>query len=206
MAKRSNAVRTPPGSVRIIAGAWRGRRIPIAPDTTVRPTPDRVRETLFNWLQDSIPGARCLDLFAGTGVLGFEALSRGAAEVWFVEQERPLFAALEAQAATFGVRPRLVRQDAAAFLRGTQPQQFDVVFLDPPYALPIEPLLALLPPWLAPGALIYVERPRTPGLGPLAALEWQKQSHAGAVEYGLLRLAAAEGYNADMPPMSEASA
>ena len=74
--------------MRIIAGEWRGRRIAIAPDTAVRPTPDRVRETLFNWLREAIVGARCLDLYAGTGALGFEALSRGAAEAWFVEQDR----------------------------------------------------------------------------------------------------------------------
>src|SRR5262249_47552686 len=78
MAKRSNARRELPGSVRIIAGEWRGRRVPIAPGTEVRPTPDRVRETLFNWLMHTIAGAKCLDLYAGTGALGFEALSRGA--------------------------------------------------------------------------------------------------------------------------------
>jgi 16S rRNA (guanine966-N2)-methyltransferase len=175
--------------VRIIAGDWRGRRIPIAAGTTVRPTPDRVRETLFNWLRETIVGARCLDLFAGTGALGLEALSRGAAEAWFVEQDQALVAALEAQAAKLGVRPRVLRQDGAKFLQGSAAMRFDVVFLDPPYALPVEPLLALLPPWLAPGALVYVERPRTPGLPAIAGAEWRKRSHAGAIEYGLLQFA-----------------
>ena len=149
MAKRSNARRTPPGSVRIIAGEWRGRRVPIAAGTEVRPTPDRVRETLFNWLMETIAGASCLDLYAGTGALGFEALSRGAAQAWFVEQDPVLCAALTAQAEVFDVRPRIVRQDAASLLRGRPPARFDVVFLDPPYALPVEPLLELMPAWLA---------------------------------------------------------
>jgi len=189
MPTRSNARRVPPGSIRIIAGEWRGRRVPIAPNTAVRPTPDRVRETLFNWLQAEIVGARVLDLYAGTGALGFESLSRGAAEAWFVEQDPALVAALGLQAETFGVRPRIVRQDAASLLRGRAPQRFDVVFLDPPYALQVEPLLELLPPWLAERAVVYVERPRPPGLPDPPAAEWLKRSHAGSVEYGLLHFA-----------------
>jgi 16S rRNA (guanine966-N2)-methyltransferase len=190
MAKRSNAGRLQPGSVRVIAGEWRGRRIPIATATPVRPTPDRVRETLFNWLRERLPGAACLDLFAGTGVLGFEALSRGAREVWFVEHDPALVAALKSQAAAFGVEPRVLRQDVASLLRGTPPLRFDVVFLDPPYAMPVEPLLELLPPWLAPGALVYVERPRTPGLPQVPVAEWWREARAGTVAYGLLRFAA----------------
>jgi 16S rRNA (guanine966-N2)-methyltransferase len=186
MVKR-NAARGQPGSVRIIAGEWRGRRIPIVPGTIVRPTPDRVRETLFNWLQEPIVGARCLDLFAGTGALGFESLSRGAAEVWFVEKDVTLAAALAAQAETFRAQPRIVRQDVEAFLRGPSTPRFDVVFLDPPYAMPIEPLLTALAPWLADGALVYVERPREQGLPAPAGAEWVKRGRAGAVEYGLLR-------------------
>jgi 16S rRNA (guanine966-N2)-methyltransferase len=189
MAKRGNARRAPQGSVRIIAGDWRGRRMPVAEGTAVRPTPDRVRETLFNWLRDEVAGARCLDLYAGTGALGFEAMSRGAAEAWFVEQDAALVAALGAQAEIFGVEPRIIRQDSASLLRAHAPQPFDLVFLDPPYALPVEPLLALLPPWLSERGLVYVERPRTPGLPDVEAGTWQKRSHAGAVEYGLFRFA-----------------
>lgn len=191
MARRSNAGARLPGSVRIIAGEWRGRRIPIAEGTSVRPTPDRVRETVFNWLREALAGARCLDLYAGTGVLGFESLSRGAAEVWFVEQDRALVEALNAQAAKFGVRPRVLRQDVSALLRGPATAQFDIAFLDPPYALPVEPLLALLPSWMAPGGLVYVERPRAVGLPEIAGATWRRRSHAGAVEYGLLELPAA---------------
>ena len=98
MATRKNS-----NSVRIIAGDWRGRRIPIPDGTRVRPTPDRVRETLFNWLNAVIPGARCLDLFAGTGVLGLEALSREAGEVWFVETDSSLIDSLRTQIARFEV-------------------------------------------------------------------------------------------------------
>jgi 16S rRNA (guanine966-N2)-methyltransferase len=191
MARRSNAGRHQPGSVRIIAGEWRGRRIPIAEGTPVRPTPDRVRETVFNWLREAVPGARCLDLYAGTGALGFECLSRGSAEVWFVEKDADLVAALNAQATTFGVQPRVLRQDAAALLRSPVTARFDVVFLDPPYTLPVEPLLELLPSWLTPDALVYVERPRSPGLPTIAGASWWRRSHAGAVEYGLLRFAPA---------------
>jgi len=175
------------GRIRIIAGEWRGRLIEIPDGTVVRPTPDRVRETVFNWLRESLVGARCLDLFAGTGALGFEALSRGAAEAWLVEQDAQLVDALRATAGKLGATPRIVRRDALAFLREPPAARFDVVFLDPPYAAPLEPLLGLLPPWLAPRALTYVERPRSEGLPAVAAAQWAKQSYAGAVEYGLLR-------------------
>lgn len=189
MAKRSNVATKSRGSVRIIGGEWRSRRVVIAEGTAVRPTPDRVRETLFNWLRDRIGGARCLDLFAGTGALGFEALSRGAAHVTFVERDPKLVAALNAQAETFGVRPRVVRQEAESFLHGVVGARFDVAFLDPPYELPVEPLLRLLPPWLVPRGVVYVERPREQGLPELDGGTWIKRSHAGAVEYGLLELA-----------------
>jgi 16S rRNA (guanine966-N2)-methyltransferase len=191
MAKRSNVSRAP-GTVRVIAGEWRGRRIAIPEGTSVRPTPDRVRETLFNWLRDVIEGARCLDLFAGTGVLGYEALSRGAAEAWFVEQDAKLVAALQQSAASFGVKPQIVRRDVLAFLREAPQRRFDIAFLDPPYAIAVEPYLELLEAWLAPRALVYVERPRETGLPAVAGGEWCKRAHAGAVEYGLLARAATE--------------
>jgi 16S rRNA (guanine966-N2)-methyltransferase len=175
------------GRVRIIAGEWRGRRISIPDGTSVRPTPDRVRETLFNWLHGLLAGARCLDLYAGTGVLGFEALSRGAAEAWLVERDAALVAALQATAAELGAAPKIIHRDALAFLREPAEARFDVVFLDPPYSQPLEPLLELLPRWLAPHAAVYVERPRSAGLPSVSGAEWLKQSYAGAVEYGLLR-------------------
>jgi 16S rRNA (guanine966-N2)-methyltransferase len=175
------------GSVRIIAGEWRGRRIKIPDKTSARPTPDRVRETVFNWLRDSLAGARCLDLYAGTGALGFEALSRGAGEAWFVEQEAALVEALKATGVMLGAAPHVVRRDALAFLREPAATRFNVVFLDPPYAQPIEPLLELLPSWLAPQGVVYIERPRSEGLRPVPGAQWFRQSRAGAVEYGLLR-------------------
>jgi 16S rRNA (guanine966-N2)-methyltransferase len=187
---RRNAGRVQ-GSVRIIAGDWRGRRIAIPDGTAVRPTPDRVRETVFNWLRDSLVGARCLDLYAGSGVLGFEALSRGAAEAWLVEQDVALATALDTTARQLGAAPRVIRRDVLAFLREPPAARFDVVFLDPPYAQPLDPLLALLPRWLAPQALVYVERPRSAGLPAVPGAAWLKRSYAGAVDYGLLRFEAA---------------
>jgi 16S rRNA (guanine966-N2)-methyltransferase len=185
MVKRSNAKRAQ-GTLRIVGGEWRGRRILIPEGTAVRPTPDRVRETLFNWLRDMLEGARCIDLFAGTGALGFEALSRGAAEAWLVEQDAKLATRLQETAGALGAGPKIVRRDVLAFLREPPPHLFDVAFLDPPYALAVEPYLELLKPWLAPGALVYVERPRADGLPAIPGGEWVKRSHAGAVEYGLL--------------------
>jgi 16S rRNA (guanine966-N2)-methyltransferase len=198
MAKRSNAKRSavrraPRGSVRIIGGEWRSRRLAIPDGTAVRPTPDRVRETVFNWLRDEIAGARCLDLYAGTGALGFEALSRGAAETVFVERDPVLVEALRAHAAMLGVEPRIVRQDAESFLHGVVAAPFDVVFFDPPYGLAIEPLLDLLPRWLKSTGVAYVERPRTPGLPDVTGGAWRKRGYAGAVEYGLLAFAAPAG-------------
>jgi 16S rRNA (guanine966-N2)-methyltransferase len=175
------------GRIRIIGGEWRGRRIEVPEATAVRPTPDRVRETVFNWLRDSLVGARCLDLFAGTGVLGFEALSLGAAEAWLVEQDAKLVDALRATASKLGATPRIVRRDALAFLREPPAARFDVVFLDPPYAAPLDPFLDALPAWLSSRALVYVERPRSAGLPSVPSAEWVKRSRAGAVEYGLLR-------------------
>src|SRR5688572_18565439 len=137
------------GRIRIIGGEWRGRRIEVPEATAVRPTPDRVRETVFNWLRDSLVGARCLDLFAGTGVLGFEALSLGAAEAWLVERDAKLVDALRATATKLGATPRIVRRDALAFLREPSTTRFEVVFLDPPYAAPLEPFLDVLPAWLS---------------------------------------------------------
>ncbi|NIW23595.1 MAG: 16S rRNA (guanine(966)-N(2))-methyltransferase RsmD [Gammaproteobacteria bacterium] len=183
-------------SVRIIAGQWRGRRLAIPRGTTVRPTPDRVRETAFNWLADSVIGSACLDLFAGTGALGLEALSRGAREVWLVENDAALIRALRSIVEELdAASAKIVQSDAHAMLRKPAAQSFDVVFLDPPYAEPLEPLLAQLGPWLADTACIYVERPYgSDSPEPLeqlsAALPGStlvKQSRAAAVAYGLLR-------------------
>jgi 16S rRNA (guanine966-N2)-methyltransferase len=189
----------PRQSVRIIAGTWRGTRIPIVPGTRVRPTPDRVRETVFNWLSSSIAGARCLDLYAGTGAFGIESLSRGAREAVFVERDSRLVAALREVLRRLGGQGEAVAADAARWLEnrsvadtpatsGTGARAaFDIVFLDPPYDVPIGPLLAALPPWLAPGALVYVERPDSEGLPPAPEpARWRRESRAGQVRYGLI--------------------
>jgi 16S rRNA (guanine966-N2)-methyltransferase len=186
MTRRSNRARSGPGTVRIIGGEWRGRRLEFPASAQLRPTPDRVRETLFNWLAAWLPGARCVDLYAGTGCLGFEALSRGAAEVWLVERDPALVRALQQHAARLGADARIVRDDARRFL-AAPPARFDIVFLDPPYRDAVEPLLDALGAALAPRALVYVERPLPSGLPRVAAAEWVKRSRAGGVEFGLLR-------------------
>ncbi len=189
----------PPGSVRIIAGEWRGRRIEVASGAEIRPTPDRVRETLFNWLAPVLPGMHCLDLYAGTGVLGLEALSRGAAESWFVEQDAEAARTLEtALGRLVGAGPgqghdraRVLRADARCWLAGPVPRGFDLVFLDPPYAADeLGNLCTLLARgWLAPHAWVYLETSRKYALPALPA-GWQlhRQREAGEVRYALARL------------------
>jgi len=123
-----------PGRLRIIGGEWRSRRIPFADFAGVRPTPDRVRETVFNWLQGTIAGARCLDLFAGSGAFGFEARSRGAAEVVLVDQDLRVIQMLQRnidQLQAAHMEP--VWTDAIDYLLRGKQQVFDIVFLDPPY-------------------------------------------------------------------------
>ncbi len=149
---------TKAGEVRIIAGEFRGRRIKVASRPGLRPTPDRVRETLFNWLGQWLEGQKCLDLFAGSGALGFEAASRGAARVVMVENDRAAFSALEAARERIGARAvELVHADALHYLAHSS-DRFDVVFLDPPFrqnALPA--VLERLEPRLAARARVYVE-------------------------------------------------
>ncbi len=183
--------------LRIIGGRWRGRKFRFPP-LDIRPTPDRVRETLFNWLQTRIAGARCLDLYAGSGALGLEALSRGAAAVVFVEQRRAAATALQRllsdwQAAGATVVCGEARQFLAAGRRpaahGTAGAgAFDLVFLDPPYAAGELPAVAaaLSHGWLAAGARIYVERDRH-GAAPALPAGWRelRAGTAGEVEYHL---------------------
>jgi 16S rRNA (guanine966-N2)-methyltransferase len=172
--------------VRIVGGELRGRRIEVPARADVRPTPERVRETLFNWLGQRLDGAVCLDLFAGSGALGFEAASRGAARVVMVEQDRGVLAALHRSRALLGATAvEIVADEALAWLaRGGE--RFDVVFLDPPFrqnALPA--LLAALPPRLQRGARVYVEG----GQPADVAAPWRelKRARAGQVSYQLLQ-------------------
>ncbi|PZO09652.1 MAG: 16S rRNA (guanine(966)-N(2))-methyltransferase RsmD [Lysobacteraceae bacterium] len=151
----------PPGFVRIIAGHLRGSKLPVADRPGLRPSSDRVRETLFNWLQAKVAGARVLDLFAGTGALGFEAASRGAAAVVLVERDPALAQSLRDSQARFKLEGvQVVQADALAWLSGPATSRFDLVFLDPPFDGGLwEPAAQRLAPWLAPGAWIYVESP-----------------------------------------------
>ena len=173
--------------VRIIGGAWRSRQIRFAARGEVRPTPDRVRETLFNWLGQDLSGRACLDLYAGSGALGYEAASRGAARVVMVERDRGVFDALErTRAALDATAVELVRADALEFLRSDS-GRYDVVFLDPPFRNADWPrMLARLPARLNPGALVYAE-----SAAPLEPAGWEirKKGRAGQVSYQLLQRA-----------------
>ena len=121
------------GQLRIIAGSWRSRKLAFPQQENLRPTPDRVRETLFNWLQADVPGSRCLDMFAGSGALGFEAASRGAGEVVMIEQNREAASALARNIELLDAgNIQLVINDAFDWVKDNQ-RAFDIVFLDPPY-------------------------------------------------------------------------
>lgn len=174
--------------VRIIGGAWRSRQIAFPPAKDLRPTPDRVRETLFNWLGQDLAGKSCLDLFAGSGALGFEAASRGAQRVAMVERDPVVFKALAANRSLLRADAvELTKSDALEFLRADG-GVYDVVFLDPPFDAGYWPRVAtLLPPRLAPGAMVYYEC----GVPtrPMPGWEVWKESRAGQVRYQLLRQA-----------------
>ena len=180
-----------PGVVRIIGGQWRSRTIAVAEAPGLRPTPDRVRETLFNWLQFSLAGARCLDLFAGTGILGLEALSRGAASVTALETDAAAAALLRRNAAMLHADTlRVLQEDALQRLaRGPGEVRYDLVFIDPPFATALQQRSCELlhtHDWLTPGARVYLEAAQ-----PLDTLTlppgWTLTRHkrAGEVHYGL---------------------
>ena len=171
-------------SVRIIGGEWRRRLIRFPGAADLRPTPDRMRETLFNWLGQDLTGKTCLDLFAGSGALGFEAASRGAKQVVMVERDAQIFQALQATQTLLGAgQVELARADALAFLQADA-RRYDVVFLDPPYHLNLLPrLLPLLPGRLDSGSRVYLESDRPPELP--EGYELLRQSRAGRV-HGLL--------------------
>lgn len=178
--------------LRIIGGRWRGLKIAFPDHAELRPSPDRVRETLFNWLQPVILDARCLDLFAGSGALGIEALSRGAATVVLVERDartvrgiQTTLQRLDSTAAT------VVQAEALEYLDKPPASPFNVVFLDPPYASGVLPEISdklVRNGWLAPAASIYMEAPSDAPLPPLPAT-WtvHRSRQAGQVGYHLLR-------------------
>ncbi|HEY4293950.1 16S rRNA (guanine(966)-N(2))-methyltransferase RsmD [Luteibacter sp.] len=180
---------TAPGRIRVIGGSLRNSRIEVPDLPGLRPTTDRVRETLFNWLQPVVEGSRCLDLYAGTGALGLEALSRGAAAVTFVEREPRLVAALKANLARLKVSGEVVGDDAARWLRGSA-SPFDIVLLDPPFVLDAWAGAARALEdggWLTPRAWIYVEAPRGAALALPGTWLPHRQGQAGDVAYALYR-------------------
>ncbi len=177
------------GRLRIVGGRFRGRRLPIPDQPGLRPTPDRVRESLFNWLAPLLPGSRCLDLFAGSGALGLEAASRGAGEVVLVEHSEPVASQLRSNVLALGAEGILVVRAEALTWLGKDPSPFHVVFLDPPYAA------GLLGPacerlahagWLAPAARIYLETDARSGF-PVLPPDWTlvRERTAGQVRFGL---------------------
>ena len=179
--------------VRIVGGTLRGRKIAFPDAAGLRPTGDRIRETLFNWLAPVLPGSRCLDLFAGSGVLGIEAASRGAAEVVLVESAPRVASALRQtiDELRLGGSVRLVEADALHWLATAAPVRCDVAFLDPPFAagLMAEAIAALeTGGWLADAALIYLERAEAQGPWPVPS-SWTllRDKRAGQVSYALAR-------------------
>ena len=183
-ARRSAA----PGEVRIVGGRWRGRRLPVCPVEGLRPTPDRLRETLFNWLGQDLAGLRCLDAFAGSGALGFEAASRGAVDVVLVERDARAARVLQEDCERLGAGDcvRVVRGDAIHFLRQSGGRErFDVIFLDPPFDSGLLPAaIESAKRCLAPDGLLYVEADRLPDPG--EGWRWARQGRAGHAACGLL--------------------
>lgn len=184
------------GSLRIVAGSLRGSRLAVADRPGLRPTPDRVRETLFNWLAPVVTGARCLDLYAGTGALGIEALSRGARECVFVERDRDLCRQLQDNLARLKVSAaRVIADEAFAYLAAPAATPFDLVFLDPPFDAGLWDEAARRLErggWLADSAWVYVEA--TPQAGFAAPPNWSlhREGRAGMVHYALYRRSAAD--------------
>jgi len=184
-----------PGEVRIIGGIYKRTKLPVADKPGLRPTPDRVRETLFNWLGQDLTGWRCIDIFAGTGALGFEAASRGAAEVLLCEQDPQLALKLKAlQERLQAGCVRVERGDGVGLLRRQSPGSMQLVFIDPPFESTLfEPALKAAADAIAPQGLVYLEAPRSwtaEELAPLGLVIY-RSSKAGAVHFHLLALPAA---------------
>ena len=194
MSKRPSStpnLSTTPQQVRIIAGRWKGRMLPVARGKNVRPTPNRVRETVFNWLQGYLPGSNCLDLFAGSGALGFESVSRGAAMAIIVDDNAKVIESLREQVNKFAANDEitLIHADGIAYLNQAE-SKFDIVYLDPPFnKFNLEQLLVTLTnvDILSQQAMIYMES----SLGQLpqnlpSTWQWWRQSKASQVEFGLI--------------------
>ena len=182
--------RTEQGKIRIIGGRWRGTRLPVPASPGLRPSGDRVRETLFNWLIPALTGARVVDLFAGTGALGLEAVSRGAAHAVLVERDAALARSLSETVARLSAQGsvEVAHGDALAWLERQAPASFDVAFVDPPFGADLwQPTLAALLPKLAQDAWLYVESP--PEQAPALPREWtlHREGRTREVRYALYR-------------------
>jgi 16S rRNA (guanine966-N2)-methyltransferase len=177
--------------VRLIGGQWRKSKLPVLDRPGLRPTPDRVRETLFNWLGQDLGGWRCLDAFAGSGALGFEAASRGADEVVLLERDRRLAASLhDSKLRLKAVQLRIEAVDALTWMARCPPDSFELVFIDPPFDAPlVEPALALARRLVVPQGFVYVESGQALAEAGLAGQGWKlhRQGKAGAVRFHLLQ-------------------
>ena len=181
----------PPHEVRIIGGTLRRSKLPVADLPGLRPTPDRVRETLFNWLGQDLTGWRCIDAYAGSGALGFEAASRGAASVLLLERDPRLVRSLRASRERLGAGAVSVEPaDALAWLRRAAPASADLVFIDPPFeANQFDAALAAAAPVVVPGGYLYLEADRPFDDAAVAphGLRVHRQARAGAVHFHLLQ-------------------
>jgi 16S rRNA (guanine966-N2)-methyltransferase len=193
-----NAAKRPPRpraaqthEIRIIGGQWKRTKLKVADKPGLRPTPDRVRETVFNWLGQDLTGLRCLDAFAGTGALGFEAASRGAQDVQLVEQDSALVDQLKkTQIQLQASAVHVVRGDGVSAIRQVAPGSLDVIFIDPPFDAPLfEPALGACAHALAPGGWVYLEAPTeyTDELLTSVGLTVHRHLKAGAVHAHLLQ-------------------
>lgn len=177
-----------PHEVRLIGGLWKRTKLPVADRPGLRPTPDRVRETLFNWLGQDLTGWQVLDAFAGSGALGFEAASRGAAEVWLLEQDPTALRLLQAaQQRLQATMLRVLKADALAWMAAAAPGRFDLVLLDPPFDAGLtDAALAAAARLVKPGGFIYAEAGQAAVPIP-EGFTLHRQSRAGAVHFQLLR-------------------
>lgn len=201
-APKPNAAKRPPRpraaqthEIRIIGGLWKRTKLKVADKPGLRPTPDRVRETVFNWLGQDMSGLRCLDAFAGTGALGFEAASRGAQEVLLVEYDSALADQLKkTQTQLQASAVHVVRGDGVSAIRQAAPGSLDVIFIDPPFDAPLfEPALGACARALAPEGWVYLEAPTayTDELLTAVGLTVHRHLKAGAVHAHLLKRSAA---------------
>jgi 16S rRNA (guanine966-N2)-methyltransferase len=193
----------PAHEVRIIGGQWKRSKLPVADRPGLRPTPDRVRETLFNWLGQDLSGWRCLDAFAGSGALGFEAASRGAAEVVLLERDLALVASLQASRQRLKAEAlRIESSDAIGWMGRAAAGSFDLVLLDPPFGTDLaERALPLAARLAAADGLIYLELRQALTALP-EAWDLHRQGRAGAVHFHLLRRAGAATLAASVPRSS----